>query len=323
MMRALVYERYGPPDVLRLAQMPQPQPGPGQVLVRVRAASVNSWDWDLLTGNLMGRLGSPFRPQYQILGADIAGTVEAVGANVAVFKVGDAVFGDLSGGNWGGFAEYVCADADTLAPIPDGLGFIEAASLPQAGALALQGLRCRPSLGAGDKVLLNGGGGGVGTIALQVAKRLGAKVAVVDRGEKREPLLALGANAFIDYRDIDFTKQPDQYDLILDVVARHSARTFSRCLRDGGNLVVIGGKASSLLSTAVFGRSVGKRRGQRLELLIHRPLVANFIDLAQRCVAGTLKPVIDSVYPLADGAEALRRLGSGLAIGKVVIVPEA
>jgi NADPH:quinone reductase-like Zn-dependent oxidoreductase len=323
MMRALVYERYGPPDGLRLAQVPRPEPGPGEVLVRVRAASVNSWDWDLLTGTPMGRIGSPFRPPHKILGADIAGTVESVGQGVTRFKVGDAVFGDLSGGKWGGFADYVAADAAALAPIPGGLDFVNAAALPQAGALALQGLRRRPALGAGDSVLLNGAGGGVGTIAIQIAKGLGATVTAVDRGEKRESLLALGADAFIDYRETDFTAQSDRYDLIVDVVARHSPRTFSRCLRDGGNLVVIGGTFASILGAAALGSLVGRKRGQRLEILIHRPATADFTDLAERCLAGSLMPVIDSVYPLEDGAEALRRLGSGLAVGKVMITPDA
>ncbi|WP_423067722.1 NAD(P)-dependent alcohol dehydrogenase [Devosia sp. CN2-171] len=322
MMRALVYERYGPPEALRLEQVPRPQPGPGEVLVRVRAASVNSRDWDLLTGTLMGRIGSPFRPPHKILGADIAGTIEAVGQGVSQFSPGDAVFGDLSGGSWGGFADYVSAVAAALAPVPSGLDFVKAAALPQAGALALQGLRCRPSLGAGDAVLLNGAGGGVGTVALQIAKGLGATVTAVDRSEKRERLLALGADAFIDYREADFITDPDRYDLILDVVARHSPNAFSRCLRDRGNLVVIGGTLSSILGVAALGPLVGRKRDQRLELLIHRPSTADFTDLAERCLAGTLTPVIDSVYPLADGAEALRRLGSGLAFGKVIITPD-
>jgi NADPH:quinone reductase-like Zn-dependent oxidoreductase len=305
--------------VLRLVDVPRPTPGAGEVLVRVHAASVNSWDWDLLTGTPLGRLGSPFRPQHKVLGADVAGVVEAVGEGVAALKAGDPVFGDLSEGKWGGFAEFAVAKPDELATIPDGLGFIDAAAIPQAGALALQGLRQRVGLGPNDSLLVNGAGGGVGTFAVQMAKALGARVTAVDRGEKREALLALGADRFIDYREADYTGERIGYDLILDMVARHSAQRFSRTLNDGGELVVIGGRIGSLLQVAALGPFTGKAKRQKLGLLMYRPSAADNLELAQRCVAGTLKPIIDEVCPLERGAEALARLGSGLAIGKVVI----
>jgi len=305
--------------VLRLVDVPRPAPGAGEVLVRVHAASVNSWDWDLLTGTPLGRLGSPFRPQHKVLGADVAGVVEAVGEGVTAFKAGDPVFGDLSEGKWGGFAEFAVAKPGELATIPDGLSFIDAAAIPQAGALALQGLRKRVGLGPNESVLINGAGGGVGTFAVQMAKALGARVTAVDRGEKREALLALGADRFVDYREADYTGEGIGYDLILDMVARHSARRFSRTLNDGGELVVIGGRIGSLLQVAALGSLAGKARRQTLGLLIYRPSATDNFELAQRCVARTLKPIVDNVYPLERGAEALARLGSGLAIGKVVI----
>lgn len=319
-MRALVYERYGPPDqVLRLADVPRPEPGADEVLVRVHAASVNSWDWDQLTGTPLGRLMAPFKPRHKVLGADIAGVVEAVGAGVTAFRPGDPVFGDLSNGKWGGFAEYAVARTGELGRMPDGLGFIDAAAIPQAGALALQGLRRKPALGAASSVLLNGAGGGVGTFALQLAKALQAHVTVVDRGEKREALLALGADRFIDYREADFTTDGQQYDLIVDVVARHTPGRFAASLKDGGELVVIGGRIATLLQIAALGGTVGRRRRQRLGLLIYKPSPADNLELAQRCAAGTLRPIIDGVYPLSRGAEALARIGSGLAVGKVMI----
>ena len=319
-MRALVYERYGPPDqVLRLADVPRPEPGADEVLVRVHAASVNLWDWDQLAGTPLGRVLGPFKPRHKVLGADIAGVVEAVGEGVTAFRPGDPVFGDLSDGKWGGFAEYAVAKTGELARMPDGLGFIDAAAIPQAGALALQGLRRRPSLGAASAVLLNGAGGGVGTFALQMAKALQAHVTVVDRGEKRQALLALGADRFIDYREADFTADGQQYDLIVDVVAQHSPGRFAASLKDGGELVVIGGRIPTLLQVAALGGFVGRRRRQRLGLLIYKPSPADNLELAQRCAAGTLRPIIDGVYPLARGAEALARIGSGLAIGKVMI----
>lgn len=319
-MRALVYERYGPPNqVLRLADVRRPEPGPGEVLVRVHAASVNSWDWDQLTGTPLGRLGGLFRPTRNVLGADIAGVVEAVGEGVTAFRPGEAVFGDLSEGKWGGFAEFAVASTRDLARIPDSLGFIDAAAIPQAGALALQGLRRKAELGPANSVLLNGAGGGVGTFAVQLAKALQAKVTAVDRGEKREALLGLGADTFIDYRETDFTAAGQQYDLILDVVAQHPPGRFAACLKDGGELVVIGGRIPTLLQVAALGGLVGRARGQRLGLLIYRPSAADNLELAQRCAAGTLSPVIDGLYPLERGADALSRIGSGLAVGKVIV----
>lgn len=320
-MRALVYDNYGPPETLRLEQLPQPQPAPGEVLVRVHATALNSWDWDLMVGTPMGRVTGPFRPPHKILGADIAGTVEAIGAGVTAFAIGDAVFGDLSEGKWAGLAELVCAKASALAALPAGLDWIDAAALPQAGSLALQALRKCPDLRSGDRVLINGAGGGVGTFAVQMAKTLGAHVTAVDRAEKRDALMGLGADAFIDYRTTDFTTGSDRYDLIIDVVANRSVGRFARTLNDDGRLVVIGGTIGSLLQIAALGALFGRRRRQRLGLLIYRASAADSAELAARCLSGALRPVIDGVYGLEQGAVAMRRLGDGLAIGKVVVTP--
>lgn len=317
-MKALIYTAYGPPETLRLKDIPVPEPAAGEVLVRVAATSINSWDWDLMVGSPFGRIDSPFKPPRRVLGADIAGTVVAVGSGVERLKPGDAVFGDLSEGNWGGFAECVAANADALAIKPDTLGFAEAAALPQAGLLALKGMQKR-ALKASERVLLNGAGGGVGTFAVQLARAAGAHVTAVDRAEKREALLALGVDRFIDYREIDFTADGESYDLVLDVVARRSVFAFSRALQPGGNLVVIGGSIGTLLQVAALGALAGRKQGQRLEILMHKPTIAGLDDLADRCVRGELKPLIDSTWPLAEGAAALRRLGDGLAVGKVVI----
>jgi len=319
-MRALQQFRYGRPEgVLRLVELPAPQPGPGEVVVSVAAASVNSWDWDKVIGSALGRLGAPFGSGQRVLGCDIAGTVLAVGEGVSGFRAGDRVFGDLSEGKWGGFAEQVAARAEALAPMPAGISFADAAALPQAGALALQALRRRAKLGAGDRLLLNGAGGGAGTIALQLAKPLGVHVTAVDRAEKLPRLTELGADVVIDYRSADFSKQRDAYDLIIDVVADKSARRFASCLRDGGHMVMVGGKIPSLLSVGLFGAKAGRERQQTLELLFYRPSPADNLELAEAVVAGRLRPVIDSTFGLADGAEAVARLGSGLALGKVVI----
>lgn len=317
MMRALVLERYGPPEqVLRLEQLPRPQPEPGEVLVRVKAASVNSWDWDLVAGTPMGRISGPFKPPHKILGADIAGTVEAIGQGVTAFQLGDPVFGDLSEGKWGGFADYVCAPAKTLAKIPAGVSFTDAAALPQAGALALQALRKFEGLGPSHTVLFNGAGGGVGTLGIQLAKAKDAKIITVDRAEKREALLALGADSFIDYRSQDFTAVPESYDLIIDVVANRPAAHYARCLKPGGRLMLIGGTYGSLIRVALAGLF---RRDKSLGVLVYKASPADNLALAELCRAGTLRPIIDGPFSLEDGARALRRIGSGLAVGKVVI----
>lgn len=318
-MRALVYDKYGPPETLRLEQVPQPRPAPGEVLVRVHATSLNSWDWDLMIGNVMGRITAPFGPPHKTLGADISGTVEAVGDGVTEFAPGDAVFGDLSEGHWGGLAECTTAKASALARMPQGLNWLDAAALPQAGCLALQAFRKRPQLGPGERVLINGAGGGVGTFAIQLAKAVGAHVTAVDRAEKRDALLALGADDFIDYRRTDFTAGPACYDLIVDVVANRPVGAFARTLNDGGNLVVIGGTVGSLLQVAVLGPLVGRKRRLRLELLIYRASAKDSAELAARCLAGDLRPIIDGPYPLEQGPTALRRLGDGLVIGKAVV----
>ncbi|MBO9588087.1 NAD(P)-dependent alcohol dehydrogenase [Devosia sp.] len=316
-MRALVYDRYGPPEqVLRLEQVPRPQPQPGEVLVRVKAASVNSWDWDLIIGTPMGRISGPLKPPHKILGADIAGTVEAIGQGVTAFQPGDPVFGDLSEGKWGGFADYVCAPAKTLAKIPDGVSFTDAAALPQAGSLALQALHKFEDLGPGHTVLFNGAGGGVGTLGIQLAKAKGAKIIAVDRAEKREAVLALGADGFIDYRSDDYTAAPESYDLIIDVVANRPAAHYARCLKPGGRFFFVGGTFNSLLRVALSGLF---RRDKSLGALVYKVSPTDNLALAELCSAGKLHPIIDSAFPLEDAPKAIRRLGSGLAIGKVVV----
>jgi NADPH:quinone reductase-like Zn-dependent oxidoreductase len=313
-MRALVYDRYGPPEqVLRLEQLPRPQPKPGEVLVRVHAAALNAWDWDLVIGSPMGRISGPLKPPHKILGADIAGTVESVGQGVTAFQPGDRVFGDLSEGKWGGFADYVCAPTKALAQIPAGVSFADAAAIPQAGALALQALRKFENLGTSHTVLFNGAGGGVGTLGIQLAKPTGAQIVAVDRREKRDALLALGANSFIDYQSEDFTAPPERYDLIIDVVANRPAAHFARCLKPGGRVMLIGGTYGSLLRTALRGLVT---RDKSLGVLVYKVSPADNLELA-----GKVRRVIDSTFPLEEGAQALRRLGSGLAIGKVIVSP--
>jgi NADPH:quinone reductase-like Zn-dependent oxidoreductase len=234
-MKAIVYTEYGPPAVFQLKEIEIPAPRDDEVLVKIHAASVNSWDWELLSKKpSMVSLGSRSNPKYKILGADIAGRVEAVGANVKQFKPGDEVFGDLCQSGWGGFAEYVCARENALALKPASMTFDEAAAVPQAGLLALQGLRNKGQIQPGQKVLINGAGGGVGTFAIQIAKSFGAEVTGVDSTMKLDKMRSIGADHVIDYTQEDYTKSGQRYDLILDVKANRSIFDYKRALRRKG-----------------------------------------------------------------------------------------
>lgn len=320
-MRAVVYREYGSPDVLNLEEVEKPSPRDGEVLVQVHAASINSWDWDLLTGTFLTRLlGAPLRPKYRILGADIAGRIEAVGGNVTSFRPGDEVFGDISGSGWGGFAQYVCARESVLAPKSPNLSFEEAASIPQAGVLALQGLRYRGPIRPGQKVLINGAGGGVGTFAVQIAVSSGAEVTGVDKAEKLDMLRSLGADQLIDYTQEDFTKSGQRYDLILDVAAYHSIFDYRRALSPSGTYVTVGGSTPRILQIALLGPLLSRTGDKTLGILMHRPNRDDLIALNDLIESGKVIPVIDRRYPLAEVPEALRYFGEGQVQGKVVIV---
>lgn len=317
-MKAAFYQHYGGPERIRIADLPKPLLARGEVLVRVHAASINSWDWDLLTGNVMGRLGGLFRPRRQVLGADIAGVVETAGEGVARLARGDAVVGDISEHGWGGFAEYVSVPEAALVPKPDGISFEEAAAVSQAGTLALQALRLRRSPGSGARVLIVGAGGGCGSFAIQLARLSGAHVTAVDSGAKLAFMSSLGADRVIDYMQEDAFAGSAAYDCILDPVARRPLSDYRRSLAADGTLVVIGGTVRTLVpvALAMMRRKTG---GQELRLLIWRPVTEDIAELLGLAAAGTIRVAVDRVYPLADIAEAMRRVGEGCSLGKVVV----
>ena len=320
-MKAIVYHRYGSPDVLELQDIDKPVVEDDEVLVRVRASSVNSWDWDLVRGTFQGRLGlGGFRgPRIKILGADIAGRVEAVGRNVAGLRPGDEVFGDISGCGWGGFAEYVYVAESALALKSPRVTFEEAAATPQAAVLALQGLRDKGQIEPGHEVLINGAGGGVGTFAVQIAKSFEAEVTGVDSTSKLDMLRSLGADHVIDYTREDFTRNGKRYDLILDVVASRSVFAYKRALNPKGKLVIVGGSAGSILQTALLGSLISMTGSRKLRILAHRPNKNDLAYMNELIETGKVVPVIDRCYPLSDVAEALGYFGEAHAKGKVVI----
>ena len=323
-MKAVVYTEYGSPEVLQLKQVEKPIPGDDEVLIKVHAASVNSWDWDLLRGvpfvnRIMAGLLKPTR--IKILGCDIAGQIEAVGKNVKLLRSGDEVFGDLSGCGWGGFAEYVCARDNAVTLKPASMTFEQAAAIPQAGLLALQGLRDKGQVQAGQKVLINGAGGGVGTFALQMAKSFGAEVTCVDSTSKLDMLRSIGADHVIDYTNEDFTRNGQHYDLILDVMGYHSIFDYRRALSPRGRYVMVGGCTSLVNQVLLLGPWISLSGSKKMGLLLHKPN-KGLAFMKELFETGKVVPVIDRRYPLSEVADALRYLGEGHVKGKVVISVE-
>jgi len=315
-----VYTKYGPPDVLQLKEVEKPAPRDDEVLIKVHAASVNSWDWDLLRGTpFLARLGGLLKPKYKILGADIAGRIEAVGRNAKQFQPGDEVFGDISGCSWGGFAEYVCARENALALKPASMTFEEAAAVPQAAVLALQGLRDKGQIQSGQKVLINGAGGGVGTFAVQIAKSFGAEVTGVDSTGKLDMLRSIGVDQVIDYTGEDFTKNGQLYDLILDVVAYRSIFDYKRALSPKGSYVFVGGSMAAFFQVVFLGPWISMTGSKKMGILMHKPNTSDLDFMKELFEAGKVVPVLDRRYPLSEVPEALRYLGEGHVRGKVVI----
>ncbi len=315
-MRAIVNRRYGPPEVMRLEEVDRPKPAEGQVLIEVRATSVNASDVEFLTARPAYIRGfGMFAPKFRVLGSDVAGTVVEVGPAVTEWKEGDDVFGDLLY-SFGGFAEYCAAPATELTRKPPELSFEVAAALPQSAVIGVQGLRDR-GVAEGMLVAINGAGGGAGTFAVQIAKRLGAEVTAIDSAAKLDLLRELGADHVVDYAKTDFTATGTTYDLILDLVAAHSMRDYHRALRPGGRYLMVGGHVPNLLAVNTVGRLLS--RGDRtLELCIVTP--NRGLDwVVDRVVAGDLRAVIDQTYPLEEAAEAVRHVAEGRAYGKVVV----
>jgi NADPH:quinone reductase-like Zn-dependent oxidoreductase len=318
-MKAIVYSQYGSPDVLKFVEVEKPAPNEDEVLVEIHAASVNRSDWEGLIGKpLYARIGGLLKPHHQILGSDIAGRVESVGKNVSQFKPGDEVFGLLPS-YMGGFAEYACAPEKALALKPTGMTFEEAATVPQAAVIALQGIRDKGQVQSGQNVLINGAGGGAGTFAVQLAKLYGAEVTGVDNTGKMDYLRSLGADHVIDYTQEDFTKNGQQYDLILDVIACHSVFALQRALKPNGSYFTVGGSVAIFFQILLLGPWIRRTTGKKIRILAVLPNRKDLVFVTDLCQAGKIVPVIDRHYPLSEVPEAFRYLGEGLVKGKVVI----
>jgi NADPH:quinone reductase-like Zn-dependent oxidoreductase len=324
-MKAITHEKYGPPGVCRLRDVEKPVPGDNEVLVQIHAASLNAYDWHLLTADiflvrLMG--GGLFKPKNTMLGADIAGRVEAVGKEVTLFRPGDEVFGDIAGCGNGGFAEYACAPEERLAGKPADLSFEEAAAVPMAAVTALQGLRDQGHIRPGLKVLINGASGGVGTFAVQIAKSFGADVTAVCSTRNLEQARSLGADSVIDYAKEDFTQKEKRYDLIFAANGYHPLSAYKRALTPKGIYVMAGGSAAQIFQAMLLGPLMSSRGGKKMRGVSAKLNRRDLMAVKELIEAGKVVPVIDKRYPLAETAEALGYLGTGHARGKVVITME-
>jgi len=317
-MKALVYTKYGSPEVLQINEVEKPFPKDDEVLVKVHAVSINDWDFGLLQGDFINRILNGLRkPKRTILGSDIAGRIEAIGKNISKFKIGDEVYGDLSG-RWGGFAEYACAQEKALALKPATMSFEEAAAIPQAAMLAVQGLIDKGKIHAGQKLLINGAGGGVGTFGVQIAKLYGIEVTGVDSTGKLDMLRSLGFDHVIDYTREDFTKNGQQYDLILDAKTNRSMFDYARALSPHGVYVTVGGSTGRLFQSLLVGpwiSMVNKKHIRLVALKTNKDL----IYMNQLFEAGKVKPVIDGPYKLENFHEAFRIFDKAEHKGKVVI----
>lgn len=317
MMKAVIYDRYGGPEQLRLTDIDTPEPAKGEIRVKVLACAVNLSDWEYLTGApaWVRTVGGLFKPKVSVLGSDIVGIVDKLGEGVSGFEIGQRVMGDYVMTR-GGFAEYACVPAGETVAVPDALSDDIAACLPQAGGIAVAGVE---GLLDGDRMLINGAGGGSGTMTLQLAKAAGAHVTAVDNAGKTAWLASLGADEVIDYAKVNFTEMGQTWDRILDMVATRGPREISRALAKGGTYKALGGDVPTLLAIVFGGKLLS--RGKSIGML----LVPSGQELTRRvaeyAVQGRIAPHVDAVLPLASVPEALERTGKGQVLGKIVIKP--
>ena len=323
-MKAIVLTKYGQSDVLHLQEVEKPTPKDDEVLVKVHAASVNDWDWCLMRGTpfYIRLLCGFLKPKIQIPGAEIAGQVEVVGRNVTKFQPGDAVYGDISECGFGGFAEYVCVPENALAMKPDSMKFVEAVAIPHAAMLAVQGLYDQGQIQPGQKLLINGAGGGVGTLGVQIAKSMGiVEITGVDSSAKLDMMRSIGYVQTIDYTQEDFTQNKQCYDLILDTKTNRSIFKYMRVLSPHGKYVTVGGSTPQLFQALFLGSIIRLFSNKRVRIVNLKPNKdLNYVN--ELFADGKLKPLIDGPYKLSEVPEAIQYFGEGKHKGKVVITLE-
>ena len=320
-MKAVVYTQYGPPDVLQLREIEQAVPRDNEVLVKIHASSVNFSSSALVRGEpFIARLWSGLpSPRHQIPGSDIAGRVAAVGKNVTQFQPGDEVFGDISGFGWGGYAEYVAAPESLLALKPANISFEQAASVPEAAVVALQGLRDKGQIRPGQKVLIHGASGGIGAFAVQIAKAFGAHVTAVCSTRNVDLVRSIGADHIIDYTRDDFAQNGQRYDLILATAGNRSIFEYHRSLSPNGIYVATGGAMTQIFQALLLGPIISMTGSRKMGNLTVKPNQKDLVFLKALLEAGKIVPVIDRIYPLSQVADAIKYYEEGRSRGKVVI----
>ncbi len=316
-MKALIYTKYGGPEVLQIKEVEKPVPKDNEVLVSVHAVSINDWDHGLMQGDPINRMLNGLRkPKRQILGSDIAGKIESVGKSITQFKVGDEVYGDLSG-RWGGFAEYVCAPEKSLALKSPSMSFVDAASVPQAAMLAVQGLIDKGKIQSGQKILINGAGGGVGTFGVQIAKQYDVEVTGVDSAIKFDMMRSIGFDHVIDYKKEDFTKSGKRYDLILDAKTNRPMSHYTRVLSPGGKYVTVGGSIRRLIQALLFSPYISLVKKKKISI-VNLKTNKDLLYMNKLFEAGKIRPVIDGPYKLEDFLDAFTLYTKGEHKGKIV-----
>lgn len=316
-MKAILGNRYGnPQDVLKLSDIEKPIPKKGEVLVKIKFTAINDWEWAMVNGSpkayrLMTGL---LKPKYKVVGMEMSGVVESCGPESSKFNPGDKVFGDTSDHGFGTYAEYIAISENAIMKIPQGMSFEDAAALPHAGLLAWQGLIDYGKLEHGEKVLINGGGGGVGTLGLQICHHFGATVNGVDTGPKLENMKALGFQRVMDYKKTDFVEEPEKYDLILDCKSTRSPDRLEKALSPKGRYVTVGGTPGRLLKL-VLANAIGKKKIMVLPLKPNKGM-DHIISLFKD---GKLKNNIEGPYPLEEIPRLLKRFGDGKHTGKILV----
>ncbi|MDH5681111.1 MAG: NAD(P)-dependent alcohol dehydrogenase [Spirochaetota bacterium] len=317
-MKGIIQRKYGSPDVLELKDLEKPVPSDNEVLIKVYAASINNADLDYLHGSCVVRPGGLFRPKNKIPGSDIAGKVEFVGKKVSRFKVNDEVMADLTECGFSAFAEYVTAPEKAISLKPAGISFVEAACIPQAASLACQSLMDHRRVSQGDRVLINGAGGGTGTFAIQVARHFGAEVTAVDKSNKLSMMSSIGADHVMDYMKEDFAKSTIQYDLIIDLMASRPVSDIRKVLSPDGSYVMVGGSLKIALQIILWKQVRAKSNKQKLNVLYGQ--VNKYLDrMSDLIEKGIIKFVIDSTYPLEEISKAFWQFQKGYSSGKIAI----
>ena len=319
-MKAILLKEYGLPNDLEIGEVEKPIPKDGEVLVRIHAASINDWEWGLVRGKpfVIRLFFGLKKPKVNIPGIDISGKIEAVGGNVSSLKTGDEIYCDLTECGFGGFAEYVCVPEKHLYKKPSNISYHDAAALPHAGILALQGLVDYGKVKSGQRVLINGAGGGVGTLGIQILKSYEVKVTGVDSAGKLGLMKSLGYDSVMDYKKTDFTDTGEKYDLILDTKSNRSVFKYARSLKKNGTYVTMGGSMYRVLETSLLGSLISLFTGKKLKVLIHEP--NRGLDRISKLVEkGQLKPVVDGPYGFDNIPEMIQYFGEGKHFGKIIV----